>query len=390
MFLVVSISGSLVSFLSNAAESPKSVPSQLAQTLPRAANYFMSYVLVKALTGSSNALLQPVTLCAQLISGSRDVTPRQKWQRQAKFASIEWARLFPPLTNIAVIGIAFSVIAPLVLPFVSFAFVLYWIVYRYNVLYVYHYDYESGGRFFIAALNQLFTGLYVMEVCLIGHFFVTVDDEGNSKCLPHGITMVGVLALTVAYQIFTNRTFHSLTEFLPVCGDVYGDALTTNQVGHGDRSVLCERSDGGEIDESLVVKRSGESSAPEGSKYGGNRQVADCQPSTTSTRCFSMERHGQNFKKTYKNVDENVDHRMRPYDSALEPIVWIPRDGYGISADEIRGFAEKADSIQVSDDGAWLDDERRMKLNTCPPDQNVPTFPRCSSPLAGRDRREVR
>jgi len=41
--------------------------------------------------------------------------------------------------------------------------------------------------------------------------------------------------------------------------------LTTDQMGHGDRSVLCERPDGGETDESLVVKRSGESSAPEGS-----------------------------------------------------------------------------------------------------------------------------
>jgi hypothetical protein len=368
MFLVVSISGGLVGFLSDAAESLKSVPSQLGQTLPRAANYFMSYVLVKALTGSSSALLQPVTLCAQLISEFRDITPRQKWQRQAKFASIEWACLFPPLTNIAVIGIAFSVIAPLVLPFVSFALVLYWLVYRYNVLYVYRYDYESGGRFFVLALDQLFTGLYVMEICLVGHFFVTVNDEGNSMCLPHGIAMIGVLALTVAYQVFTNRTLHSLTEFLPVCGDVYGDALTTNQVGDGDQYVLCERPDGRETDESLVVKRSGKGSAPEGSKYGRNDRVAERQSSTISTRCFPMERHGLTSKKIHKGAD----HKVRIYDDAPEPIVWIPKDGYGISTDEIRGTAEKADSIEVSDDYAWLDDGGKVRLE--PPDQNVPTF----------------
>jgi hypothetical protein len=343
MFLVVSISGGLVGFLSNAAESPKSVPNQLAQTLPRAANYFMSYVLIKALTGSSSALLQPVTLCVQLISEYRDITPRQKWQTQYKFASIEWACLFPPLTNIAVIGIAFSVIAPLVLPFVSFALVLYWLVYRYNVLYVYNYDFESGGRFFVAALNQLFTGLYVMEICLIGHFFVTVNDEGNSNCLPHGIAMTGVLVLTVAYQIFTNRTFHSLTEFLPVCGDVYRDSLTTSQVGDGDRSVLCARPGGGETDEPLVIERSG--------------------------------------------AEEDDDHKVRLEDDALEPIVWIPKDGYGISEDEVR---LTADSIKVSDDGACLDDEGKVEISTCPPEQNVPTFPRRSSLMAGGRRREVR
>lgn len=66
-------------FFSSAAGDPKSVPSQLAQALPRAANYFMSYVLVKALSGAASALLQPVALFGQMISRLQDVTPRQKW-----------------------------------------------------------------------------------------------------------------------------------------------------------------------------------------------------------------------------------------------------------------------------------------------------------------------
>lgn len=375
MFLVVSISGGLVGFISGAAESPKSVPSRLAQTLPRSANYFMSYVLVKGLTGSSSALLQPVTLCAQLISDSRDVTPRQKWQRQAKFASIEWARLFPPLTNIAVIGIAFSVIAPLVLPFVSFAFVLYWVAYRYNVLYVYRYDYESGGRFFVAALNQLFTGLYVMEVCLIGHFFVTVGDEGSPTCVPQGIAMIVVLALTAAYQVFMNRTFKSLTEYLPVCGDVYRDVLATNRSGNDDHYDQGKRSDQGGRGTSLVLERPGESSVPKASRHGRDHGAAKRQPPAISSRLPSVEREGLTFGKTHKSADETIPS----YGSAPKPIVWIPRDGYGISTDEICSTAKRADSILISDEGAWLDDEGKVKLDTCPPDQNVSTFSRCSS-----------
>lgn len=203
-------------FFSSAAGDPKSVPSQLAQALPRAANYFMSYVLVKALSGAASALLQPVALFGQMISRLQDVTPRQKWRRQAELSRIEWARIFPPLTNIAVIGIAFSVIAPLVLIFVSFAFALYWFVHRYNVLYVYQYDHESSGRFFVAAFNQLFTGLYVMQLCLIGHFFMATGADGRAACVPHGITMTAVLGLTVAYQLFVNRSFHSLISYLPV------------------------------------------------------------------------------------------------------------------------------------------------------------------------------
>jgi hypothetical protein len=369
MFLVVSISGGLLDFLSDAAESPRSVPNQLAQTLPKAANYFMSYVLVKGLTGSSSALLQPVTLCLQLISDSYDITPRQKWQRQAKFASIEWARLFPPLTNIAVIGIAFSVIAPLVLPFVSFAFVLYWVAYRYNVLYVYRYEYESGGCFFVAALNQLFTGLYVMEVCLIGHFFVTVSDEGSPTCVPHGIAMIMVLALTAAYQVFMNRTYRSLMQYLPVCGEVERDVLAVSQSGNGGRYDRGERSDEGEIDTSPVLGRPGESSGPGRSGYEKDYQAAKRQPSAKATGCPAVERNGL----TFRDIHESADKTVQSYENAPKPIVWIPRDGYGISTDEIRYTAERTDSIRISDDGAWLDDRGKVTLE---PDQNMSTVSR--------------
>lgn len=362
MFLVVSVSGGLLGFLSEAAESPKSVPSQLAQTLPKAANYFISYVLVKGLTGSSGAILQPVTLCAQLISDFYDVTPRQKWQRQARFASIEWARIFPPLTNIAVIGIAFSVIAPLVLPFVSFTFVLYWIAYRYNVLYVYRYDYESGGYFFVAALNQLFTGLYVMEVCLIGHFFVTASGEGSATCLPHGAAMTIVLVLTAAYQVFMNRTFKSLMEYLPVCGDVDGAISVDSQSGQGERHNRGERSDGSQ---KATSHGSGRPRRKSGS--GGAKHEKDClpvkrRPSAEGSRCPVIVRDGCIFGN---------DGRVRTHENASEPIVWIPRDEYGISTDEIRLAAEI--SVQMSDDGAWLNDKGKVRLEPLPPKQDTPS-----------------
>lgn len=353
MFLVVSMSGGLLGFLSDAAESPKSVPSQLAQTLPKAANYFISYVLVKGLTGSSGALLQPVTLCAQLISDFYDVTPRQKWQRQAKFASIEWARIFPPLTNIAVIGIAFSVIAPLVLPFVSFTFVLYWIAYRYNVLYVYRYDYESGGYFFVAALNQLFTGLYVMEVCLIGHFFVTTSGEGSPTCLPHGAAMTMVLVLTAAYQVFMNRTFKSLMEYLPVCGDVDGAISVASQSGKGEHRDLGERSDGSQ---NATSPGSGRSRGKFGS--GGAGHGKDCPP---------VKRNGWTFGESH----ESADGIVRTRENASELTVWIPQDGYGISTDEIRHAAKTG--VQMSDDGAWLNDRGRVRLEPLPPEQDMPS-----------------
>jgi hypothetical protein len=290
VFLVVSISGSLISFLTGAAESPKSVSAELAQTLPKAANYFMSYVLIKALTGSGSALLQPYTLLVYCFSAILDVTPRQKWERQAKLATIEWARLFPPLTNIAVIGIAFSVVAPIVLIFVSLAFVLYWFVYRYNILYVYQYTFDSGGRFFISAMKQLFAGLYVMELCLIGIFFLARGPQGQPSCSAQAFAMTAVLLLTIAYHYFLRQTFEVLLHHLPVYGNV--------EAG-----------------------------------------VDGCIENLTAQLNATMS----------------------------SPTVWIPRDTMGISAEECHAVRVSTGSVKISDDGAFLGNDRVVRISSCPP-----------------------
>jgi hypothetical protein len=263
-----------------------------------------------------------------------------------------------------VIGIAFSVIAPLVLPFVSFTFVLYWIAYRYNVLYVYRYDYESGGYFFVAALNQLFTGLYVMEVCLIGHFFVTTSGEGSATCLPHGAAMTMVLVLTAAYQVFMNRTFKSLMEYLPVCGDVDGAISVDSQSGQGERHNRGERSDGSQKATSHGSGRPGGKFGSRGAGREKDGLPVKRQPPAEGSRCPAIVRDGCIFGESHESADGT-------HENASEPIVWIPRDEYGISTDEIHRGAEM--SVRMSDDGAWLNDSGKVRLEPLPPKEDTPS-----------------
>jgi hypothetical protein len=363
VFLVVAISSSLLGFLSDAAENPKSVPTQLAQTLPRAANYFMSYVLVKALTGSSGALLQPVTLLVQIISHLSDTTPRQKWQRQAKLSNVEWARLFPPLTNIAVIGITFSVIAPLVLVFVSFAFAVHWVVYRYNVLYVYQNDFESGGRFFVAALNQLFTGLYVLELCLVGLFFIATGVDGRLTCIPHGLAMLVVLALTVAYQFSLNRTFGPLLDYLPVFGrEQEASSGPNNYLNQGVPDVGLQ---GSEVHSAAEERYPNVSSSPRVNRRA-LQSVIESRSSIVGTSDQSLE----SGRSTFLNTQGQVVCTMQSYSSTHVSTVWIPQDPLGISKDEIRSTVGMSGHVDISDEGAYLNEKGRVTLKSCPPDQH--------------------
>jgi hypothetical protein len=97
-------------------------------------------------------------------------------------------------------------------------FSLFWVAYRYQTLYVSTFKFDTGGLLFPKAINQLFTGIYVMELALIGLFFIVRDSPTSSKivCLPQGIIMIVCLALTFLFHLLVNWTFSPLYRYMPI------------------------------------------------------------------------------------------------------------------------------------------------------------------------------
>lgn len=217
VFLVASIATGLLSFFTSLANDPNQVANTLGSSLPQAANYFLSYITVQALGNSAGALLQTATLLIWfLLAPILDSTPRDKWNRQTNLSTVDWGSFFPPFTNFAVIGIIYSTIAPIIMPFVILIFGLFWIVYRYNVLYVYNFKNDTGGLLFPSAINQLFTGVYFLELVLIGLFFLARNPDGYASAVPQGVIMIVVLVGSIIYQWLLNSTFGPLFKYIPI------------------------------------------------------------------------------------------------------------------------------------------------------------------------------
>ncbi len=81
--------------------------------------------------------------------------------------------------------------------------------------------FDTGGLLYPTAINQLFTGLYLMELCLIGLFFLVKDADIDgtaygTPCKVQGVIMVFVLILTFLYQWLLNSAFGPLLRYLPI------------------------------------------------------------------------------------------------------------------------------------------------------------------------------
>ena len=105
VFLVVSISSGITTVIGQLANKPQSAPAILAQNLPKASNYFFSYLLLQALTVSAGALVQIMGLIEWFILAPLlDSTAREKWRRQINLPNMQWGSFFPVYTNLACIG----------------------------------------------------------------------------------------------------------------------------------------------------------------------------------------------------------------------------------------------------------------------------------------------
>ncbi|KAF2089789.1 DUF221-domain-containing protein [Saccharata proteae CBS 121410] len=217
VFLVVSISSGITTVITNIANSPLSIPTVLANNLPRSSDYFFSYLLLQTLSNTSQSLAQLMGLFKWFIWGRMmDATAREKFSRMRSVKNSSWGTTFPLYTNLGCIVIIFSVISPLILIFGLLMAGGFWVVWRYQAFYVMRWQTDSGGLFFPRAVYQLFTGLYTMELCLVGLFFLVRNQDGEAVCVPHAIVMIFAILLTIFYQFMLNDAFAPLFKFVPI------------------------------------------------------------------------------------------------------------------------------------------------------------------------------
>lgn len=364
VFFVTSIAGGAVAVIPQIAQNPSSAAGLLANNVPKVSTFFINYIMLQGFTTSASEIVRVVPLILYYVLGKfLDNTPRKVWNRTHIMSTPQWGTLFPQFTIITVIGLAYTIIAPIVVAFTTLAFGLFYFVYRHQFLYVYDCpkEMETGGRYFPRALYQTLTGVYIMEVVLIGLFFVAQNPDGKPSSLPQAILMIILLVFTAGFQILLQLTYDPLIEQLPidVADQDFGEGVHANKIDQGvevdDNQPIVDDDD----DEKAAPPNGARQ--PESSPYATPMNELQVPPLETQRRRSSV---------SIFDSRPAINWFMHPCIYTPQPVVWLPNDsngGVGAEAKELAALKAKKD-VAVSDEGAVLSRQGKITVDSEPPE----------------------
>ena len=91
------------------------------------------------------------------------------------------------------------VISPIINGLAAVTFFLFFEMYKYRFLYQLGQPTfsDTGGLFFPKAIQHIFVGVYIQQICLCALFFLARDEEHEASAVPQAILMITLIIITV-------------------------------------------------------------------------------------------------------------------------------------------------------------------------------------------------
>ena len=104
VFLVTTLTSAASAAIIDVLKDPLSVKDVLSENLPKASNFYLSYILIQCLGAGSALLANFGDLFRHEVVSRVIPNPRRKFYRWSKLSVIHWGSEFPRFTNMGVIG----------------------------------------------------------------------------------------------------------------------------------------------------------------------------------------------------------------------------------------------------------------------------------------------
>ena len=209
---------------------------------------------------------------------------------------------------------------------------------------------DTGGLFFPKAIQHIFVGLYIQQVCLAALFFLAPSGKVM------GILTVILIALTALYHVIINNSYGPLLHSLP---------LTLAPRSYGMKAGVLREDVPGEDD--------GDFGGTEDSSQqdGGKPKPKFGLPPDAAKGVVQSNRGPEPSKEYGPSVPVEGKRNEGPTDfnhpASIEPqrIIWIPADPLGLG--EIEARALNAAGVEASTEHATMNDKGHVDIDSHPP-----------------------
>lgn len=105
VFLITTFASGATTVVTQIIKQPGSATNLLAQNLPKASNFYISYIIVQGLGIAAGNLLNIGALVMLTWVGKYlDSSPRKLFKRYITLAGLGWGSLYPQFGNLGIIG----------------------------------------------------------------------------------------------------------------------------------------------------------------------------------------------------------------------------------------------------------------------------------------------
>ncbi|CAG9465486.1 unnamed protein product [Pedinophyceae sp. YPF-701] len=162
---------------------PGIIPDLLANNVPSASDFFLSYTLVRGVLQPCLKLLNVPKLAIYLLRLKFAPTERAK-QAVIESSNRKLGPVLPVLTMAFFLGLVYAPLNALMCVVTLIFFCMHFIVLKYQTVFIDHGTYETGGRLWPTIFNQIMISLLFGQLVTLGVLGLNEAGGAASMCIP--------------------------------------------------------------------------------------------------------------------------------------------------------------------------------------------------------------
>lgn len=165
-------------------QSPTEIPKTVGVSIPMKATFFITYVMVDGWSGVAAEILRLVPLIIFHLKNSFLVKTEKDREEAMDPGCLNWAVSEPRIQLYFLLGLVYSAVTPILLPFIVIFFAFSYLVFRHQIINVYDQKYESGATFWPDVHRRIIIGMMISHILFLGLLNTKKATNANYFLIP--------------------------------------------------------------------------------------------------------------------------------------------------------------------------------------------------------------